>query len=308
MCMPKLTSTKTTKKIAKPETTKKVSEVKGEVSPKNKLNALTAKEWIQETISVWRQRGLGANHADTRFERMHPAPFSFTDIARLIRFFSKPGQIVLDPFLGSGSTLKAAALEGRKGIGVELSKKFAQISRDRLEAELESNSDVLSQEIIQGDARDVIKSLEAESVDFLVTSPPYWNILHKKDHKAKQERVSKNLDTRYSEDDPKDLGNIDEYEVFLDELCDIFRQCSVVLRTNAYAAIIVSDFRDGPRLRMFHADLASKLENQGWLLKGITILHQAHKRIFPYGYPTSYVPNIHHQYIVILQNTRRIDA
>ena len=75
--MPKQTSTKATKPVAKPKVAKsvakpkvvetetktkavkKVTEVKGEVSPKNKLNALTAKEWIQETISVWQQRGFG---------------------------------------------------------------------------------------------------------------------------------------------------------------------------------------------------------------------------------------------------------
>jgi len=69
-------------------------------------------------------------------------------------------------------------------------------------------------------------------------------------------------------------------------------------------AIIVSDFRDGKRLRMFHADIATRLEQEGFVLQGITILHQAHKRVFPYGYPASYVPNIHHQYIVILRNDR----
>src|SRR4051794_9590330 len=95
-----------------------------EVSPRNTLNDLTAKEWIQETVSVWRQKGLGANHPDTRIERLHPAPFSFTDVARLIRFFSKSGETVLDPFVGVGSTLKAAHLEGRAGIGIELSKEF----------------------------------------------------------------------------------------------------------------------------------------------------------------------------------------
>ena len=72
------------------------------VSPRNTLNALTAKEWITETVSVWRQRGLGRGHPDTAIERQHPAPFSFTDVARLVRFFTKPGQTVLDPFVGFG--------------------------------------------------------------------------------------------------------------------------------------------------------------------------------------------------------------
>lgn len=270
------------------------------------MNSLTAKEWIQETISVWRQKGLGANHPDTYYERLHPAPYSYTDVSRVIRFFSKPGDTVLDPFLGIGSTLKAAATEGRHGVGIELSKEFAELSKERLEKELDEDQlNLTLQHVHQGDARQVLPTLGENTADLIVTSPPYWNILHKKDHKAKQERQSKGLSTRYSESDPFDLGNIDNYEVFLQELAGILASCQKVLKAKKYAAIVVSDFREGPRLRMFHADLARILESENWVLKGITILHQTHKRVFPYGYPTSYVPNIHHQYILIMQNDKK---
>ena len=283
-----------------------MDEIKAEVSPRNTLNVLTAKEWIQETISVWRQKGLGANHPDTHFERLHPAPYSYTDVARLVRFFSKPGDVVLDPFVGIGSTLKAAATEGRNGVGIELSPEFARLSQERLASEVEESLlSATSQTVLQGDSRSILKGMDADSVDLLVTSPPYWNILHKKDHKAKQEREDKGLLTRYSEDDSLDLGNIDDYEDFLVALMDVFRGCQRVLKPKKHAAIVVSDFREGPRLRMFHADIARLMEQEDWTLKGITILHQTHKRIFPYGYPTSYVPNIHHQYILILQNNKK---
>jgi DNA modification methylase len=280
---------------------------KAQVSPRNTLNALTAKEWIQETISVWRQKGLGANHPDTYFERLHPAPYSYTDVARLVRFFSKPGDTVLDPFLGIGSTLKAAATEGRNGIGIELSEEFVRLSTERLEKEIDEDLlGLTTQTVLQGDSRNILQTLDENSVDLIVTSPPYWNILHKKDHKAKQERESKGLATRYSHDDSLDLGNIDDYEAFLDALMTIIRACQRVLKHKKHAAIVVSDFREGPRLRMFHSDIARLMEDEEWILKGITILHQTHKRIFPYGYPTSYVPNIHHQYILILQNNKKL--
>lgn len=276
------------------------------VSPRNKLNELTAKEWLPETVSVWRQKGLGAKHPDTEIEKQHPAPFSFTDVSRLIRFFTKSGQIVLDPFLGIGSTLKAAALEGRNGIGIELSEKFAELSRERLSKELISgDGSTTKQTIIQGDSREVLPSLDTDSVDFVVTSPPYWQILHKKDHKVKQEREAKGLATRYSDDDPRDLGNIESYEQFLDELSEILAECGRVLRPNQYLAAIVGDFRDKGKYRMFHADLASYLEQStSFVLKGLTILYQSHKRVFPYGYPAAFVPNLHHQYIVIMRNEK----
>lgn len=105
--------------------------------PVNRLNDLEAKEWIPETVSVWTQRGLGKGHEHAQIERLHPAPFSFQDVARLIRFFSKSGETVLDPFVGVGSTLKAAALEGRRGIGIELNGKYAELSRERLRLEVD---------------------------------------------------------------------------------------------------------------------------------------------------------------------------
>ena len=91
------------------------------VSEKNKLNSLTGKEWIQLTKSFWFQKGLGKNHCDTKFELEHPAPFSYQDIEKLILMFTKPNMVVLDPFCGIASTLKAAAICNRNAIGIEIS-------------------------------------------------------------------------------------------------------------------------------------------------------------------------------------------
>jgi DNA modification methylase len=276
----------------------------GKSSKRNILNDLASREWIPETVSVWTQRGLGANHPDARIEKLHPAPFSFTDVSRLIRFFTKKGQKVLDPFCGVGSTLKACAIEGRYGIGFELNGKYTQLTKERLESEV---SDIFTnstkQIILTGDARILSKKLNENEIDFIVTSPPYWNILKKQDHKAKQERIAKDLDTKYS-DSHLDLGNISDYDVFLDELTQILGSCVKALKPKKYMALIVSDFRDKSRYVMFHADLAYSLEKYRLELRGITILYQRHKRIFPYGYPFAYVPNIHHQYILILQNCK----
>lgn len=274
------------------------------VDPRNKLNDLTSKEWIPETVSVWTQRGLGAKHPDAQIERQHPAPFSFTDVGRLIRFFTKQGDTVLDPFVGIGSTLKACALDGRRGVGIELNAKYADLASHRLSEEVRDLfSTVSDQKILLGDARDHIVQLEEDSLDFVVTSPPYWNILHKEDHKAKQERKSKDLDTRYSDDD-RDLGNISEYPKFLKEVAAILGSTGRALKPKKYMAIIVSDFRDKSNFHMFHADLATALSEFSFGLRGIKVLYQRHKRIFPYGYPYAYVPNIHHQYILILQNAK----
>ncbi len=268
--------------------------------PVNRLNDLSAKEWIPETVSVWIQKGLGNGHEDAQIERQHPAPFSFQDVARLIRFFTKSGELVLDPFVGVGSTLKAAAIEGRRGIGIELNKKYVELARLRLKTELNGALKTCpEQKVICGDARSKIPKIPEGSVRLVVTSPPYWNILHKQDHKAKQERIAHGLDTQYSVDSD-DLGNIEDYSAFLTALADTLALTRRCLSDGGHLCVVVGDFRQKSRYIMFHADLAHAMEERGFTLKGIKVLYQRHKRVFPYGYPYSYVPNLHHQYIVIL--------
>jgi DNA modification methylase len=225
-------------------------------------------------------------------------------VSRLIRFFSKPGDTVLDPFVGVGSTLKACAIERRHGIGVELNERYADLASRRLATEVPSDgADEIKQTIVNDDARAYLPTLSAGSIDFVVTSPPYWNILHKEDHKAKQERKDNQLDTRYS-DDARDLGNIDNYDTFLEELTSILELCGNALKPKKYMALVVSDFRDKAKFIMFHADLARAMEAKGFGLRGLKVLYQRHKKIFPYGYPYAYVPNLHHQFIVILQKEK----
>jgi len=270
---------------------------------KNSLNDLTSTEWLPETISVWTQRGLGSKHPDTQIEKQHPAPFSFTDVSRLIKFFTKKNNTVLDPFVGVGSTLKACAIENRNGIGIELNPFFVKLSKKRLKDETVGNIKI-KQTIIQGDSRLALSKIQNESVDFVVTSPPYWNILSKVDHKVKKLRLQKNLRKDYG-NLKGDLSNIKTYENFLDELVKIFTECKRVLKSGKYMSIVVSDFRHKSKYYMFHSDLMNALEKIGIEPKGLKVLYQRHKSVFPYGYPYAYVPNIHNQFILILQKPKK---
>lgn len=302
---PPKSATKSARQEEQIETDDEVTEkIPGTVDPRNQLNDLTAREWIPETVSVWNQRGLGAGHPDAQIERQHPAPFSFTDVGRLIRFFTKKGHTVLDPFVGVGSTLKACAIDERHGIGIELNPQFVELSRQRLATEVR---DIFStadgQRVLEGDARDHLPTIADESVDFVVTSPPYWSILKKQDHKVRQERLEKGLAKDYGTD-ARDLGKIEDYGDFLRELGGILGECARVLKRGKYMAIVVSDFRDKSKYIMFHADLAQALQAYGLEMRGLTVLYQRHKKVFPYGYPYSFVPNIHNQYIMILQKPK----
>jgi DNA modification methylase len=282
----------------------------GVVDPRNSLNDLTGKEWLPETKSFFYQKGLGADSPEAQIEKLHPAPYSFQDIGHLVRFFTKAGMNVLDPFGGVGSTAKACEVNGRFCTSIELSPKWHALSIQRLETEVGEGTSQ-KHRFINGDSCEELLKLENESFDFVVTSPPYWGILNKLDQKVKKERVANNLETKYS-DDEKDLGNVENYDEFLDILVNkVFLQCARVLRTKRYMALVVSDFRDKGDFISFHSDLIQHLNRAsipggGVLrLKGTKILLQNHKSLLPYGYPFAYVENIHHQYILIFQKEKK---
>ena len=240
------------------------------------------------------------------------APFSFQDILQLILFFTKAGMNVLDPFGGVGSTAKACAISNRKCTSIELSEKWHDLSIERLETEVGPGISKMHN-FINGDSCEVLRHLVSDSMDFMVTSPPYWGILNKLDQKVKKNRVANNLDTKYSESE-KDLGNIPDYCSFLEILVNnVFLECARIIKPGKYMAIIVSDFRDKSEFISFHSDLISRLNNiqipYGGTIKlqGTKILLQNHKSLLPYGYPFAYVENIHHQYVLIFKKEKTRD-
>lgn len=278
----------------------------GTIDKRNTLNDLTGKDWLPETKSFFYQKGLGVNHPEAQIEKLHPAPYSFQDIGHLVRFFTKSGMKVLDPFGGVGSTAKACEVDGRVCTSIELSPKWHELSIKRLETEIGKGASK-HHHFINGDSCEVLKTFEDDSFDFMVTSPPYWGILNKLDQKVKKNRVANNLETKYS-DNEKDLGNVESYDEFLDILISkIFLQCARIIKNGKYMALVVSDFRDKSEYISFHSDLICKLNkakipNGGILkLQGTKILLQNHKSLLPYGYPFAYVENIHHQYVLIFK-------
>lgn len=275
------------------------------------LNDLTAREWVRATKSVILQRGLGARHPDTKYETRHPCPFSYRDAQNLITFFTRSGEAVLDPFAGVASTLKACALSKRLGTGIELNEEYCDWSQERLRDEVPPEQLALyPQRILRGDARAVAGALQGDAFDFVLTSPPYWRILSKPpDSKASQSAALRNGTLAYG-DDPRDFASIERYEDFVEQMATFLLSLRRVLGPRRYLAVIVADFRDGAVLHPYQADLVIAIREQQreqpcprqLVLQGISVLVQDQKRLYPYGYPTAYVPNIHHHYILIYRN------
>ncbi len=93
-------------------------------SEQRKISYIPRKFYEQWFRQIWTLNGTSS--------REHPAPFPLELALRLIRMYSFIGDTVLDPFVGTGTTMLAAMQTGRNSIGYEIDPKFAQVARKRL--------------------------------------------------------------------------------------------------------------------------------------------------------------------------------
>lgn len=262
---------------------------------RNKLNDLDPKTWLKFQKSWFihnpppRKKGV----------MVHPAKFPETMAQEFVEFFTKRGELVLDPMAGTGSTLVAALRAGRNSYGIELNPKYAQIARDILSQEqtaLAATPDTgsLTAEIITGDAS-LASSYSIPCVDYVLTSPPYWDMLHVKGaENQKKRRESDELDVIYS-DNPNDLGNVGEYEDFLARLVTIYARLKPLLREKAYLTIIVKNVKKGGKIYPLAWDIAREL-GKIYTLKDEKIWMQDNQRLAPFGLGSAWVSNTFHHY------------
>jgi DNA modification methylase len=246
-------------------------------------------------------------------------------MARLIEFFSKTGELVLDPFAGVGGTLLGAAIARgpRRALGIELDPRwvaiYADVVRD-LAAERDGLGPAIADlgasdpggqrgfdpaglELRLGDALAILPTLPAASVDFVATDPPY-NIqlpLTMAGGKLAETHANRRTDYAMVSDAEADLANAPDYPAFLERMTIVFGELIRVLRPGRYAVVIVRDAYQDGRYQFVGADLAARAASVGLVPKGDLIWHQAGTRLRPYGYPRVFVPNIAHQHILVLR-------
>ena len=272
--------------------------------PKNKLNELNAKEWLKFT-KTWFIHNPPPRKKD---ELLHPAKYPENMIEEFVKFFTKPGEIVFDPFLGTGSTLVACHNSKRNGLGIELQKKYADIAKERLkklEGQLKLGETGARQDckqlVIQENSTNIKKiwqQYKLPMIDLVITSPPYGMMLNKKSLAAK-EREDKDLDTNYSNDED-DLGNSQSYENFLERLINIFIEMKPKIKDGAYLVVILQNYMHKGNYITLAWDFAKEMTKH-YQLRGERIWCQDNKTLYPYGYRYGYVPNVHHQYCLIFK-------
>lgn len=263
----------------------------------NRLNDLTNKRWLQF------QKSWFVHNPPPRVKGVlrHPAKFPETMAQEFIEFFTKQGQVVLDPMAGTGSTLVAALRTGRHSYGVELNPIYAEIARQVIDHERTSLGEKavsLTAEVIcanAGTLPEIAALRHLPPVDYVLTSPPYWDMLHAPGAETQRKRrTTPDLDVVYS-DHPDDLGNLSDYQVFLEQLVQIYRNLFPLLKDGAYLTIIVKNVKKRGQIYPLAWDLGRSL-SQTYTLKDEKIWCQDNQKLSPYGMGNAWVSNTFHHY------------
>ncbi len=253
------------------------------------INCLSAKDWLKNQLGVWE---FFYEKRDLRDKSIHPATFPIALPRRVIELFTHQGELVIDPFVGSGSTLIAAQDANRNAVGFDLSKRYIELCQKRLN----QNTGLLnfqSQQIaVWDDAANIPNYLGRESISLLMTSPPYANLLNRK-RKNKSMRNRKNDQLgrveQYSQDE-RDLGTM-ELERYTRKMGDIFESLLPLLRTKGHCVINVPDMWWENERITIHISIVEELRRRGYEFRNTIIWDRRNivNRIGIFGWPSNYI-------------------
>ena len=257
--------------------------------PPNHLNCMTPKEWIKSQLGVWQ---FNYESRDIRDKQIHPATFPLSLSKRVIQLFTHEGELVLDPFVGSGTTLVAARDLNRNAVGFDLQQAYISLCRERLANGALFNQ---SQQIaIQDDALNIRDYLEQETISLIWTSPPYANLLNRK-RKNKSRRGDERKNEQYQKveqysQDPRDLGTM-PLEKYTQAMGDIFERLLPLLRPKAHCVINVPDMWWENERITIHVALIEELRKRGYELRNTIIWDRTNivNRIGIFGWPSNYI-------------------
>ena len=213
-----------------------------------KVIPLQPENFELETNTVWAfpDRGKWATH-DAKY-RGNWSPYSPRNV---ILRYSQEGDIVLDQFVGGGTTAVEAKLTNRNFIGVDINPEALAITQKKMDFECEYHPSV---DIIQGDARN-LSTISDNSIDLICTHPPYADIIH------------------YSEDIDGDLSLLD-IKKFLFEIGKVAEESYRVLKKDKFCTILMGDMRKKGMVQPLAFETMRIFEMAGFKTKEIIIKEQ----------------------------------
>ena len=254
---------------------------------KNHINCLTAKEWLRKQVGVWK---FYYEKRDIRNKELHPATFPISLAKGVIELFTHRGELVIDPFVGSGTTLVAAQDLDRNAVGFDLQRKYIDLSKTRLLSERLGNSSY--QIAVQDDARSIVRYFGKDEISLIFTSPPYANLLNReRKNKSRRNRDNGQLGKieQYSQD-ARDLGTL-SIEKYTEEMGNIFEKLKPLLKTKGHLVINVPDMWWNNERITIHVSLINELRKRGYELRNILIWDRTDlvNSMGIFGWPSNYI-------------------
>lgn len=252
------------------------------------INCLTAKEWLKCQLGVW---SFNYCKDDIRDKTVHPATFPINLAKKVIGLFSHEGELILDPFTGSGTVNAAAQELNRNSIGVDLKKEYIELAAERLDSNT-VHSNATRHVLLNDDVLNLSGYLKEETIKCIFTSPPYAKLLNRKrKNKSRRHRKNDQLGKveQYSQD-PKDLGTMEilEYNKILG---DVFESLLPFLKPKAHCVINVPDmWWENERITL-HIEVVNEMRKRGYELRNIIIWDRTNivNRIGIFGWPSNYI-------------------
>lgn len=273
----------------------------------NPLNNLSGAKWLNFTTSVF-STFYATNGKDSyahEIRKIHPSPKPPQLMKEIIEFFTKENELVFDYFMGVGGTLLGAGLSKRKAIGIELNKKYIDAYK---QAAKEIGVEVFTTKCddcleILNNKNKIQSLLKDEKISLVLLDPPYANMMSK-EKTGGDIAIYGNTATPFT-NDGRDFGNITQEE-FYERLKKSVELILPYMKKHGYIVIFIKDLQPNKKeLNLLHADIIEKLnEIPNLNYKGLRIWADRSAKLFPYGYPFSFVANQIHQYILVFRKEK----
>ena len=273
----------------------------------NPLNNLSGGDWLNFTTSVfstfYTTNGKDSYAHDIR--KIHPSPKPPQLMKEIIEFFTKENELVFDYFMGVGGSLLGAGLCNRKAIGIDLNEKYIETYKN---AAKEIGVDIFSTKC--GDCLEILNNekemeslLSDEKISLVLIDPPYANMMSK-EKTGGDIAVYGNKATPFTNDE-RDFGNLSQ-TAFFDSLKQSVELVLPYIKKHGYIVIFIKDLQPNKKeLNLLHADIIKKInEIPNLNYKGLRIWADRSAKLFPYGYPFSFVANQIHQYILVFRKEK----
>ena len=275
---------------------------------KKTFNGMTAREWTLNSRSVWND----LSSARKKKHLNHGATYPEKLCDRVIAMYSKKGDTILDPFLGTGTTIISAINNNRCGIGIELSPTFFQLANQEIQKSINS-SNTTAFSLYNGDCEEQLDNIEDAKIQLTLTSPPYADLIHKviddrtNRHKNSVFVYENNATTKVYSNLECDLGNM-SLENYKEKVVRIMRKIYSKTKLGGYNVWVVKDFRD-IKNKIPYVDLHSLIaecgSKAGFVYHDLIIWDQNEQRsLVLLGYPSVFYVNQNHSFIVVLRRPK----